>query len=77
MKKISKSDTTPEMEERANAGIAKLVRAQSNHFKPGTYVQMNNRRYLVNQYVHNTVILIGDDGKATRVDNPYYMQWRK
>lgn len=76
MKKLSKSDLGPDYEARVKEAAAK-PKAKSQHFAVETAVIYNRRRYIVNQYVHDTVILIdAETGAAVRVDNPYFMQWR-
>lgn len=76
MKKLSKSDLGPDYEARVKEAAAR-PKAKSQHFNVGTGVVYNRRHYTINQYVHNTVILIdAENGSAIRVDNPYFMQWR-
>ena len=73
-KKISKSDTTPEMEAKAKEYAEIMRQRKSQHFAIGTGIVYNRRRYTVNQIVNKTLIAIDDDGKAHRIENPYFLR---
>lgn len=82
MKKISKSDTTPEMEERANTGIARLQTIKSKHFTVGTFVQMDNKTMEVLDVVERpipyreTYLLVRFDDGSMRLIKPYALNRR-
>lgn len=75
MKKISKSDTTPEMEERANTGIARLLNKKSQHFAVGTYVMRRYARGLITRLSKDggsKLIVEWENGEIEAIPNPHY-----
>lgn len=67
--KISKSDTTPEMEREAEEWRQKRLTQICQHFAIGTWIMSNNRRGLIADIVEpgTLKVLWIDDGSASIV----------
>lgn len=48
---------------------------RSQHFAVNTGVIYAGRRYTINQYVYDYVILLPEDGPPVKLKNPYFMQY--
>jgi hypothetical protein len=46
------------------------------HFMPGEHLLFEGRRYQINQYVHDQVVLIDEEGIAS-MHRPLYMSHRR
>lgn len=73
--KISKSDTTPEMEADAEAWRQKMLAKKCQHFAVGTWIMQNNRRGQILRYTtrrdNSGVVLLRirwEDGSMSAIE---------
>lgn len=76
MRKVSKRDQDPHQTDEDKTEIDKILSKKSRHFEPGTWVVINNERFLVLCYspIDGKMVLIPERTTLT-LDDPH--PWKR
>lgn len=75
--KISKSNQDPNQVHKDAAALLDILSKKSQHFEPGTFVVINNKRYLLLCYRESDGKMVLDNEDETLAVVTHSMSWRK